>query len=278
LEPSPPAQQAGDELVHGEQNVDGIVGIDLEVLRRLLAITGPRTLEVQGYGAITFTPDNAVLELERLTRQSFDQSEDRKSVIGDLAHVLLQDIVHVPSDRWDELFDVVRGLGDERHIQLLSFDEKERALVRDAGWSGELLTTASDYLHFNEASLNSTKLNLLIQPEGEYSIDLSALGDARHTLNLHYANTLPEWQKGKDPKLVRQLMLDGMYGGYLRVFGPASAVGWAAMNNGAPSRSKTPPRGRPPLVWGVHAASLRIDREPNAAVDRPARDARLSRA
>jgi hypothetical protein len=221
------------ELVHGKQDVDGIIAMDLEVLRSLLAITGPRTLEVEGSGPITFTSDNAVLELERLTRHSFDPTEaDRKSVIGEVAQLLLTDIERTPSEQWELLVDVVRTLGTGRHIQVLSLQANEQAFIRDAGWAGELDEASPDYVQFNEASLNSTKLNLIIQPYGTYSVDVSALGDAHHELTLHYANTLLTWQQGKDPALVKQLMLGGMYGGYLRVFGPASMTRWSATKNG----------------------------------------------
>ncbi len=82
--------------------------------------------------------------------------------------------------------------------------------------------------------MNSTKLNLIIQPEGTYRIEVNELGDARHELVLHYTNPLPEWAQGKDPTLVRQLMLDGLYGGYLRVFGPTGMSNPAAERNGQP--------------------------------------------
>lgn len=224
------------ELVHGKQDVDGIIAMDLEVLRSLLAITGPRTIQVDGAGPVTFTADNAVLELERLTRHSFDPAEaDRKSVIGQVAQLLLTDIERTPPEEWDALVEVVRTLGAGRHIQVLSLRGNEEAFIRDIGWAGELDQVSPDYVQFNEASLNSTKLNLIIQPHGTYSVDVSALGDARHELSLHYSNNLPTWQRGKDPLLIKQLMLGGKYGGYLRVFGPASMTGWSVTNSGEPA-------------------------------------------
>lgn len=216
------------ELVHGEQHVDGVIALDLEVLRRLLAITGPRTIEVDGHGSLTFTPENAILQLEGVTRQSFEPAEDRKSVIGDLAFALLDEIGALPRSEWGTLAAALRELAAGGHVQVISFDANEQALVRDAGWHGALEPGAGDYLHFNEASVNSTKLNLIVQPEATYSIDVSALGDARHKLALRYHNPLPEWRQGKDPKLVQQLMLGGVYGGYLRVFAPASVSAWSA--------------------------------------------------
>lgn len=220
------SQQSLDfyQLVHGEQHVDGIVAVDLAVLEQLLSITGPKTIPVEGRGDVTFDSANAVLTMEELTRQPFDTVHDRKSVIGDLAERVISDLLKLPSGQWGQAVKVMRKLGEQHHIQVLSFDAREQTIVRDAGWSGRLQPTTGDYLMFNEASLNSTKLNLIIQPEGSYHIDLSHLGDARHELKLTYRNPLPEWSKGKDPVLVQKLMVGGLYGGYLRILAPPGLV------------------------------------------------------
>jgi hypothetical protein len=36
-------------------------------------------------------------------------------------------------------------------------------------------------------------------------------------------NPFPEWQAGRDPRIVRALMLDGVYGSYLRLYAPSHA-------------------------------------------------------
>ncbi len=230
------AQQAADfyQLVHGPQQLDGVIAVDLQTLERLLAITGPKQLAVEGHGNVTFDSTNAVIQLEALTRQAFEPASDRKSVIGDLAQAILGDLLHLPSNKWATAIDTVRALGQEKHVQVLSFNPREQTLVRDVGWDGRLADSPGDYLNFDEASVNSTKLNLIVKPEGSLKVDVTELGDARHELVLDYKNTLPEWSKGKEPQLVKQLMLGGVYGGYLRVFGPKGMTGAAAAMNGKP--------------------------------------------
>jgi hypothetical protein len=221
------------ELVHGEQQVEGIVAVDLVVLERLLGVTGPVTLEVEGHGRVTFDKANAVLELERLTRQPFEPTDDRKSVIGDLAEELIARLLRLPSEQWGEAIEVVRRLGAERHVQLLSFDPAEQTVIRDVRWDGRVEEGPADYLMLSETSVLSTKLNLIIQPDADYRVDISPLGDARHELRLHYRNPLPEWQQGKDPALVKALMLGGVYGGYLRIITPRGATAFSAEIDGA---------------------------------------------
>lgn len=221
------------EMVHGPQDVDGVVAVDLEVLRRLLTVTGPKTIDVQGSGPVTFDSTNAVLEMERLTRQPFEPGDDRKSIIGELASAVISDLLSLPSERWAATVTVIRALGDEQHVQLFMRSAGEQTLVRGIAWDGRLHTDVTgDYLHFNEASVNSTKLNLIIRPEGALDIDVDDQGAASHELRLTYRNPFPEWAKGKDPKLVEQLMLGGVYGGYLRVFVPAGANGFSVEIDG----------------------------------------------
>lgn len=222
------------ELVHGPQDVNGVVAVDLVVLQRLLAVTGPKTLDVAGAGPITFDADNAIILLEQLTRQAFEPTDDRKSVVGELANVIIADLLRLPSGKWATAVDVMRRLGEERHIQILSFDPQEQTIIRDVRWDGRIETPRGDFVEMNEASVLSTKLNLLIKPDAEYHVDVSALGDARHDLELRYHNSLPEWAAGKDPKLVQQLFLNGLYGGYLRLFGPSGLANEEVTMDGQP--------------------------------------------
>ncbi|MEZ4480286.1 MAG: DUF4012 domain-containing protein [Dehalococcoidia bacterium] len=233
------AQQALEfyEITAGRQDVDGIIAVDLVVLEQLLTVTGPKTMDVPGRGPFTFTAANAVLELERMTRPAYvpvAEGDDRKSIIGDLAELIIADMQQLPSGKWGDAVRVVRSLADQRHIQMLSFDPAEQALIRDAGWDGRLLEHTGDYLHFNEASVLSTKLNLIIHPEGSLTIDVTELGDVTHELRLDYSNPLTEWSRDKDADLVKKLMLGGLYGGYLRVFGPLGMTGESVEIDGKP--------------------------------------------
>jgi hypothetical protein len=42
-------------------------------------------------------------------------------------------------------------------------------------------------------------------------------------VTVDYFNDLASWEQGRDPELVRKLMLGGLYGGYLRLFVPPGA-------------------------------------------------------
>ena len=224
------------ELVYGPQKVDGVVAVDLVVLERLLTVTGPKTIDVPGAGPVTFDANNAVLALETFTRPAYEPvAGDRKSVVGALANAVISDLLALPPERWSAAIKELQRLGKERHIQMLSFRPAEQTIIRDVRWDGRLEQPPGDWSLLSEASVMSTKLNLIIRPEGEYRVDVSALGDARHELTLRYRNPLPEWAAGKDPALVQQLMYQGLYGGYLRLFAPAGAANREVAIDGSPT-------------------------------------------
>lgn len=223
------------ELAWGPQEVDGIVAVDLDVLEALLEITGEQTVEAPGFGDVRLTSENAVMELERVTRAPSDTWRRSKAAVGLLQEALLRDILELPASRWTDLAEVVRRLGHERHLQAMFFTPGAQQLVSDIGWDGRLLEPSGDYLQFNEASVNSTKLNVVFAPTATYDIEVTALGTARHHLVLRYENTVREWARDYDPELVSHLMFDGQYGGYLRAFVPEDATKFSATLDGAPA-------------------------------------------
>ncbi len=223
------------ELAWGPQHVDGVVAFDLDVLEALLAITGAQTVDAPGFGQVRLTSENAVMELERVTRAPPDTWRRSKEAVGTLQGALLRDIVTLPASRWDELVRAVTEMGNGRHLQVLLFDAASQALVDEVGWGGAMLDPGGDYLHVNEASVNSTKLNLVFAPTATYDIEVGPLGDARHRLVLRYENTVRQWAEGRDPDFVWHLMLDGQYGGYIRAFVPVDATGFTAAVDGRPA-------------------------------------------
>ena len=91
------------------------------------------------------------------------------------------------------------------------------------GWAGEVRDAPGDYLMMVDASVHSTKLNLVLEESAELTVELDWTGGARHILDYLYHNGLPQWARGRDPGAVERLMGQGFYGGYLRVLSPPSA-------------------------------------------------------
>ncbi|MDI6858516.1 MAG: DUF4012 domain-containing protein [Dehalococcoidia bacterium] len=204
----------------GGRPVDGVIGINVSTLQELLSVTGPVTVEEYG---VTVNTENALEVTEALTRTPLEPQGDRKAFVAFLAEEMLQRLMRLPSDRWTPLLDALEELRDEKEVLFYSLDPQLQAVAERMGLDGGLRETPGDYLMLVEASVNSTKLNIVIDQEIEVRLALDDLGNAEKEVRVRYRNDLPSWEQGRDPDLVRRLMLDGLYGGYLRLFTAAKS-------------------------------------------------------
>ncbi|MCH7579579.1 MAG: DUF4012 domain-containing protein [Chloroflexi bacterium] len=197
--------------------VDGVIGINVSTLERLLAVTGPVT--VHEYG-VTVTSENAFDLTEEHTRVPFEPQGDRKEFVALLADEVLERVLRPAPGMWSPLVDAIQDLGNEKNLLLFAHDPGQQELIREFGWDGEVNSSSGDFLMLVDASVNSTKLNVVLEQTIDIEVRLSNAGSARTVVTVDYINNLAPWAEGRDPELVRKLMLDGLYGGYLRLFVP----------------------------------------------------------
>ena len=201
----------------GGQPVDGVIAINVHTIEELLPITGPITIESYG---VTVTAQNALEVIEEHTRTAQDPGTDRKALVGLLAEELLSRLMDTPSERWMPLVDVLERLRDQRQILLFAHDPEMQLVAQRLGLDGALETPEGDYFMLVDASVNSTKLNIVLDQRIELAVRIDAQGVAHHRVAVSYQNNLPAWAAGRDPLLVRRLMGGGLYGGYVRLLAP----------------------------------------------------------
>ena len=199
----------------GGHPVDGVIAINVNTLESLLAVTGPITVEEYD---VTVDTSNALETTEALTRSPLEPGGDRKAFVALLAEEMLDRLMHLPSSQWTPLLDAMDGLREKKDVLFYSFNPELQPLLHDMGLDGALQDPPGDYLMLVEASVNSTKLNIVLDESVELQVALDELGNAHTEVALHYENDLASWEQGRDPELVRKLMLEGLYGGYLRLF------------------------------------------------------------
>lgn len=201
----------------GGQHVDGVIAIDVIALERLLAVTGPVDLPEFD---VTVNADNAFDLTEQYTRAPYEPNADRKAFAGVLADHVLRKVLKPEPGQWSGLVDVLQQLGDEKDMQIYVSDARQQDLVSQFGWDGAIKYTSGDYLALVDASVNSTKLNAVINHTADIEVQLGSDGAATTTVTLDYDNDLATWERGRDPELVTKLMLLGLYGGYTRILTP----------------------------------------------------------
>ncbi len=215
----PSAARTADRFYRlgGGGPVDGVMAINVTTLERLLDIIGP--VDVPEFD-ITVDASNVYDVTEANTREPYKPKSDRKEFVALLADEVLHRVLRPQPDQWSPLVDLVQKLGDEKDLMLFSYDQKQEELVRQFGWDGGVSYTSGDYLQVVDASVNSTKLNEVIEHSADVDVRLDSNGAATTTVTLHYFNNLKPWEQGKDAGFVYKLMLGGMYGGYTRLLTP----------------------------------------------------------
>lgn len=197
--------------------VDGVIGINVSTLERLLAVTGPVVVEEY---EVTVSSENAFDLTEEHTRVPFEPQGDKKEFVALLADEVLARVLRPTPGMWSPLVDAIQDLGNEKNLLLFAHDSRQQELIREFGWDGEVNNSSGDFLMLVDASVNSTKLNVVLEQTVDIEVHLSNAGSARTFVTVDYNNNLAPWVVGRDPELVQKLMLDGLYGGYLRLFVP----------------------------------------------------------
>lgn len=209
------------QMETGAPPVDGVIALDFNAMERLLEVTGP--VDIPDFD-VTVTADNAFDLTEQYTRAPYEPQADRKQFAALLADAVLRRVLRPSAGQWSPLVDTVQRLGDEKDLLIYSFDPKQQTLIRQFGWDGSVSAPPSgDYLMLVDASVNSTKLNAVIDHSASIDVQLGDDGAATTTVDLRYNNPLSAWAEGRDPQLVDKLMLGGMYGGYVRLLAPAGS-------------------------------------------------------
>jgi hypothetical protein len=94
-------------------------------------------------------------------------------------------------------------------------------------WDGQAEPTDGQYLMVVDSSLNSTKLNLVVQPSIQMDVHLDGKGNARNTVTITYTNDYDAWAPGQDPHLASLVIGQGtltVYGNYLRLLVPRGST------------------------------------------------------
>lgn len=205
---------------HPPEPVDGVIAVDYAALEGLLDVLGPT--EVEEYGATVYA-DTVVDEV--LSRLTVNQRPgDPPNAFGvALAAAVVDDALAADEDDWLPLADTLQRLAEERHLFAYAADPFVERSLRGLGWAGVLERPAGDYLMTVNASVHSTKLNLVLREQTRVEVRLRDDGSSRTTVTIHMENPLSEWALGRDPVLVSQAMLSGLYGGYLRLLVPPAA-------------------------------------------------------
>lgn len=157
-------------LEGGKEEVDGVVGITPTLIARLLAVTGPITIE-----GSTFTADNLADELEYQVEKGFAENgipfPQRKDIVGKLGDELMRRLTSLPVSRLPELAAIAHDAVREKHLMAWFHDPALQEIADRRDWSGRLeIASSSDQLAIIDANLASLKTDPKIERAIAYSL------------------------------------------------------------------------------------------------------------
>lgn len=214
--------------IKGEpQNIDGVIAVDTEFLKDLMAILGP--VNVPGYG--TFTTENVaacdcpqiIYALsEIITRPVNYVKTDRKGILGPLMRELLTKTYGAPKNQLPLLFET--GFNDMlgRHIQMYFFNEEDQKAMELIDGAGRMIAPSdgSDFLAVVNANLGGAKSNLFIDYDLTQTVSTPTDGRIEKTVELVYRNN----RKGDNCNLEAGLLcLNSTNRDWTRLYLPAGS-------------------------------------------------------
>jgi len=152
----------------------------------------------------------------------------RKDFMNQIVAAALNKLLNKPGEiRWAELLATIKGLLDERHIQIYMVDPAFQALIQRYGWSGALVEVDGDYLAVVDSNLGYNKVTANIEQSLAYDVTLDKEGRALARLSIRYRNksALVEIHCDKFRQYVPtyDALTQGCYWDYVRVYAPLGA-------------------------------------------------------
>lgn len=136
--------------------IDGVLALTPEVIRPLLLLTGPLTVQDQ-----TFTADNLTEALEYEVERNFSNravpKAQRKEILAELAQQLLTRLQNLPLEKVGQIFMILRTALEEKQLLLYFQDAQLQQAVSRYGWDGKIIAASGDFLYVVDANLFSLK-------------------------------------------------------------------------------------------------------------------------
>ena|GEM_PF-1267933 len=167
-------------------NVDGMIGITPEVVRDLLALTGPVYLPQWNE---VVTADNVVSLIQYKVTVEFAADQDPKRFLIDLSQVVLDRVLHLNRADWTKAFDILKSNLAQKDIQLYMENPQAQLLLSRNSWSGEVQSSTADYLMVNTANLSATKASQFIVPRYRLITTIATDGTITDKLTITYQHT-----------------------------------------------------------------------------------------
>lgn len=207
------AQQIADfySQAMGDQ-IDGVLGLDLEVVQRLLELTGPIYLAQFNESIDT---KNFFEKTEFYSEADYySGSPQKKTFLSLLSAKLLEKVLQLETVDFGRLGQVVQNSLAERHLLIYLPEGEVANLLAQENWDGRVKSFGGDYLMVVDANVGATKANYYVKRNLSYAVkNMDRQGTWQGILKINYVHGAASnaWP-------------GGAYKNYLRVYVPQGSV------------------------------------------------------
>lgn len=218
------------------REVDGVVGINLFVLQKILQILGP--IKIADFGNDSISADNFFFKAQYYASDKFfPGSTAKKDFLTSVTSILMQKLESDNSLSFVELLPVIRQLLDEKNIILFVNNGRSQKVIEEKGWAGRMVDVKCvgeiqldfcfpDYLSIVEANLGVNKANYFISKAVAIEKIIDQDGNLGTTLTISYENSANS-----------QIFNNTFYTNYLQIFVPVGSILTGITLNNAPISS-----------------------------------------
>ncbi len=177
--------------------VDGVIGISVPFITKLLEMTGP--LDLIDYNDRISSTNFFAKSLLYTQTDFFPGSTQKKDFLGSLSNALLSHITTNSSLSVGALFSAISDALDAKDIQFYMQNTELSSILQQWGWSGGIGSAAcvqhakdapctTEHVEVIEANLGVNKVNYFISREAESTITISDTGTITHALTYDIIN------------------------------------------------------------------------------------------
>lgn len=190
------------------RSFDGIIGIDLNLIRSLLEVTGP--VYLASYNE-EISADNLYERTQYHSEFDYrDGISEKRSFLTVLSAKLLESVFALSSDKTGHFLTQIHSSLESRSLQIYVKNPSLASLLRSKGWDGSLVLVEGDFLMVVNSNLGGTKANHFVSNSYSYSVSSDTRdGLLRSKLNLNYRH------RGNN-----NAWPGGPYTNYVRVYSP----------------------------------------------------------
>ncbi|MFA7245262.1 MAG: DUF4012 domain-containing protein [Candidatus Magasanikbacteria bacterium] len=184
------AQKMSWFFQHGKNvTVDGVIAINSSVLERLLKVIGP--LQTEDY-SLLLKSENALTKIESEVRNYNDLEENKpKQILSVLLEQILSSVSNIKPNSLLSLVTELHEALTQKEIQLYFNDSYVQNVVKDYGWTGDVLNVLpkQDYLFVVNSNIGGEKSDFQIDQKIEHQAVVQEDGSVIDTVIITRKNT-----------------------------------------------------------------------------------------